>query len=264
MITSQHHRPIQLSLHLTGEAARGLLSGHDLGRLALPVPHAFKGDANCAMPLNVVSDEAVEAVEAHLPHDIRTSRGIRRRTFLAGRLCAEAALRRLGCSHTVDRGVMGEPLWPSGFTGSISHTSEMAYAVVAREAETGRFGIDTERIADWEDLRAIHGICCTRDELDSLPALHDPVFATVMFSAKESLYKAIHDRVRRIVEFEEAKMIGLDEATGTFSLAPAPSLARLVPVVVGHFTVESGWVHTSLVLPQPQYRAYTNGFPPSG
>src|SRR5215469_6693525 len=42
--------------------------------------------------------------------------------FMAGRWCAHRALERLGCPEVViGSGLHGEPCWPEGFTGSITH-----------------------------------------------------------------------------------------------------------------------------------------------
>ena len=57
--------------------------------------------------------------------------------FTAGRLCAVQAIRGLGGSETeIPVGERGEPIWPKGFVGSITHTQGYAAAAVAVAATT--------------------------------------------------------------------------------------------------------------------------------
>src|SRR5688500_4932672 len=69
--------------------------------------------------------------------------------FDAGRRCASEAMARLAptlADVVVPRGEHGQPLWPPGIVGSISHTGDVVWAAVARRRHAAGLGIDVERI----------------------------------------------------------------------------------------------------------------------
>lgn len=93
----------------------------------------------------------------------------RRFEFRAGRACARRALKALdGPAAAIGRGPAGEPIWPSGFTGSITHSDDLAAAVVARAAVVSAIGLDME---DDEPLEAtLTGVVCRPEELAAATA----------------------------------------------------------------------------------------------
>ena len=69
----------------------------------------------------------------------------RRREFATGRMCAHSALQQLGYpAGAILRGSRGEPLWPEGVVGSITHCDGYRAAAVARSQEIVTLGIDAE------------------------------------------------------------------------------------------------------------------------
>jgi len=76
---------------------------------------------------------------------VRTADPRRRAEFTAGRACARTALARLGGPATpVLTGRAGEPRWPAGVTGSITHCAGYRACAVARTADLAGLGIDAE------------------------------------------------------------------------------------------------------------------------
>ena len=76
---------------------------------------------------------------------VRTADPRRRAEFTAGRACARTALARLGLPATpVLTGRAGEPRWPAGVTGSITHCAGYRACAVARTADLAGLGIDAE------------------------------------------------------------------------------------------------------------------------
>jgi 4'-phosphopantetheinyl transferase EntD len=129
----------------------------------------------------------------HEERRIAQEMGERRRLeFLVGRLAARRALEALG----VPPGPVGaedrRPRFPAPAVGSISHSHGLGVAVAGLGAAIGGVGVDVElgRIS----LRAARGIC-TADELAwALEAGSDAARArraTALFSAKESVFKAL-------------------------------------------------------------------------
>ncbi len=76
---------------------------------------------------------------------VRTAGPRRRAEFAAGRVIARKALAGLGLPPTpVPAGRAGEPRWPTGVTGSITHCASYRACAVARIAEVAALGIDAE------------------------------------------------------------------------------------------------------------------------
>ncbi len=108
--------------------------------------------------------------------------------FAAGRHCAAAALAALGCRDVpVRRGPGGQPDWPEGVVGSITHDDERALAVVCPAGEVRSLGVDIERVRPLRPGLARR--LCDEAELHAAArAVEHPLLA--IFSAKESVYKA--------------------------------------------------------------------------
>jgi enterobactin synthetase component D / holo-[acyl-carrier protein] synthase len=76
---------------------------------------------------------------------VRTAGPRRRAEFSAGRACARVALAGLGLSAVpVLMGRAGEPRWPAGVTGSITHCAGYRACAVARTADVAALGVDAE------------------------------------------------------------------------------------------------------------------------
>jgi len=76
---------------------------------------------------------------------VRTAAPRRRAEFTAGRACARVALAGLGLpAAPVLTGRAGEPRWPAGVTGSITHCAGYRACAVARTADVAALGIDAE------------------------------------------------------------------------------------------------------------------------
>jgi 4'-phosphopantetheinyl transferase EntD len=107
--------------------------------------------------------------------------------FRAGRAFAREALALTGAAASeILRGAEGEPLWPAGYVGSITHSDRLAFAVVAPASRYRGLGIDVERIGALEPALARY--VCAQDE--SLAASAPGVdAATRLLVAKEAAIK---------------------------------------------------------------------------
>lgn len=144
----------------------------------------------------------------------------RRREFATGRKCAHEAMAALGVDDAaVPSAAHGEPIWPAGLVGSITHCEGYCAGAVARAGEIVGIGIDAEpnrplpagvglatiaspserlRVAALE--RARPGVCWDK----------------LLFSAKESVYKAWSPLSgERWLDFEHAA-VAFDPAARTF------------------------------------------------
>lgn len=179
----------------------------------------------------------------------------RLREFATGRLCARQALEKLGFPpRPLLRGSKGEPLWPAGVIGSITHCTGYRAAAVARQAQLTAIGIDAEI---HESLPAgIVNSVCTPEEIAWLSQASDRVhWDRMLFSAKESVYKAWFPLTQRWLDFGEVS-ITVNQDEGTFRVRPLVNLPskfeRALREFAGRFLVRDGLVITTVVLPPPK------------
>jgi enterobactin synthetase component D len=153
-----------------------------------------------------------------LPHHAELSHAGRKRKadHLAGRIAAAYALNE----RTIPGiGPSGEPLWPDGMSGSITHSGMQAMAVVIRKRQA-LIGIDCEAILPENEAREIKdGIIDAQEEpVLSHSGYPFPLALTLVFSAKESLFKALFPRMQAYMGFDSARVTKLDDKTLTLAL----------------------------------------------
>lgn len=177
------------------------------------------------------------------------------------RTCARRALRELtGAEHAILRGEKGEPRWPAGVVGAMTHTKGYCAAVVAAQERLRGVGIDAEEhgplpdgvlahIAFGGELEQLAGLGAANGQA-GLDGVH---WDRLLFSAKESVYKVWYPLTRRWLGFEDAALT-LDPAAGTFrakilidgtTADHSPPLTELS----GKFLVRNGIVATAIALP---------------
>jgi 4'-phosphopantetheinyl transferase EntD len=126
----------------------------------------------------------------------------------------------------------GRPRWPSGWTGSISHTGSYAVAAVTRTQERAGIGIDIEATGALDSADA--ALVLDPDERAAVDSATDPsALATLIWSAKEAAFKAwataggglhgidpveIHvdvDLVRRVIDVRPTGQLAIEHAAAT-------------------------------------------------
>ncbi|GLY98687.1 4'-phosphopantetheinyl transferase superfamily protein [Actinoplanes sp. NBRC 103695] len=179
----------------------------------------------------------------------------RRREVVTARRCAREALATFGYAPApIPRGTRGAPQWPAGVVGSITHCTGYRAAAVAPASELASLGIDAEPHGPLPP--DVPEAVTTGDELAMLddlsnenPSVH---WDRVLFSAKESVYKAWFPLTGRWLGFEDAEL-RFDPAAGTFQAKilidgartdEGPPLAELT----GRFLVAQGLVATAVTV----------------
>lgn len=160
-------------------------------------------------------DENIE-----LPPHISSSVRKRRSEYYAGRLAAGDALSYFNLERQVGTAKDRSPIWPKGSMGSITHNDNVAAAVVSNSVN---IGIDVEGIITDKVAIDIGSMVATRDEIGILP-FNENESVTLIFSAKESIFKCLYPDVKRFFDFKEAelkkmKMLPKNIAEMTFSIS---------------------------------------------
>lgn len=175
----------------------------------------------------------------------------RRREYALGRACARRALAALGVPDApLLRGPDRAPQWPAGVIGSLTHTDGFCAAAVARQGSLLALGLDAESAP--LSGRAAHRVLDEheRAQLDALASPPAQGFATVAFSAKESLYKALQPLCGRKLVFADAA-IEIDPCTRTFHVTLRARGEGALPPgarIEGRYAVTPSCVLTSVVV----------------
>ncbi|MCE2573303.1 4'-phosphopantetheinyl transferase family protein [Motilimonas eburnea] len=162
-------------------------------------------------------DEHAKMLNVSLPNEVVRAVPKRKAEFVAGRALALAMLQHAGCPCTdIPIGEHRSPVWPQGWLGSISHTDDMAIAAIVPTSEVNLLGLDVENlIADSQvDSLMPLFVSPTEQALLADTGLSTQAFATLVFSAKESIFKAIYPRVKTYLEFSDAMLTAIDIAKG--------------------------------------------------
>ncbi len=179
----------------------------------------------------------------------------RRVEFATVRACARAALAELGVAPVpILPGVRGAPGWPAGIVGSMTHCAGYRGAAVASDRFAASIGIDAEPHGPLPDgvLDAIarpeeHGRLA--ELAAGAPRVH---WDRLLFSMKESVYKAWFPLTGSWLDFEEAS-ITIEPATGTFTAVlqvPGPVLdGRELTTFDGRFSTSDTLVLTAIAVP---------------
>jgi 4'-phosphopantetheinyl transferase EntD len=181
----------------------------------------------------------------------------RRRELAWGRSCAREALRGLGVAGdpgpAIGRGERGEPRWPRGVVGSITHCAGYCAAAVTSPTVVGALGIDAEtggllprRV--WEMISTP----ADRQALAQSVGRRPGTYEVVLFSAKESVYKAWYPMTGQWLGFQDADLT-IDPAAGTFRatlrIDTPPAVAQAWQGMQGRFAIAGSHVLTALWLP---------------
>ena len=179
----------------------------------------------------------------------------RRNEFITVRHCARQALAELGLPPVpILKGDKGEPCWPHGVVGSLTHCTGFRGAVVGLRTDVRSVGIDAEPHDVLPDgvLDAV-SLPAERVELGDLPrGLH---WDRILFCAKEATYKAWFPLTHRWLGFEDAHITFEVDGTGSggvfqtrILIDPAAEHGPPLSTMTGRWSVGKGLALTAIVL----------------
>ncbi|MYM60271.1 4'-phosphopantetheinyl transferase superfamily protein [Vibrio sp. OCN044] len=149
--------------------------------------------------------------------------------YLAGRIVARKAIERInGTTPQIGTHKDRSPIWPQGLIGSITHSDGVVIAAVAEQKHHRLLGIDFEH---WMSAQLADELC---DQLldqseKQLLLQSDLAFergVTLIFSLKESFYKALYPHVNTFFGFDEARVRSIDTTNGAFIIELLTSFGK--------------------------------------
>lgn len=182
----------------------------------------------------------------------------RRNEFVTVRHCARVALGEIGVAPVpILKGDKGEPCWPDGVVGSLTHCEGFRGAVVARQGEIRSVGIDAEPhdVLPKGVLDAI-SLPVERSQLAELSTLPGSLhWDRILFCAKEATYKAWYPLTHRWLGFEDAHItftLDASGSAGTFRsrilIDPAAEHGPPLTALDGRWSVAEGIALTAITL----------------
>jgi 4'-phosphopantetheinyl transferase EntD len=158
----------------------------------------------------VVAETRADIAEPLFPAELEalgTAVEGRRREFASGRACARRALAQLGVGPlAIPVGTRGEPRWPAGIVGSITHCRGYRACAVAHAAKIRSIGIDAEPAERLPE--GVLEVIATRSERTWLRAQDcPPHMDRVLFSVKEAVFKAWSALTSRPLDFDDVEVV---------------------------------------------------------
>ena len=142
----------------------------------------------------------------------------RKYEYLLGRICASKAYE--ACTGLellkLETAKSRAPIWPSDVVGSIAHDKKFVGAAVAKKSELIGIGIDFEELGRTKLELSSH--IRSSEDISSHPKFSDEELLTLIFSTKESLYKALYPSVQKFFGFEDAALRSIDLDHGVFQI----------------------------------------------
>ncbi len=203
-----------------------------------------------------LSDEwSIAAYGISLPRSLRKACKKRVREFVIGRYCASLAIANLGMKPPPQIAIRSDrsPGWPEGIVGSITHTDDYVWAACAIGIRG--IGIDSERILTEKVCADVLNKVVTKVERqlgNRIGTLSYRALVTLIFSAKESIYKCLRPLVGHYFDYFDVEITAIDTRQGSFTFRLSNPLSDEFPVGFqqrGYFKLTENHVHTWVELP---------------
>ena len=163
----------------------------------------------CLLPIHSTSNQKLHPAEEN--YFSQLSCFSRKEHYRFGRICAGEVLSKLG---TLGQPVLRdpqtrEPLWPEGISGAITHSGKWAAAAAGKTSDVSGIGIDLEDLERQVDSRISRHVCIPEEQKWLQECGEDFLEQNlkIIFSAKESIFKAFFPYTRTYLHFHDARIL---------------------------------------------------------
>ena len=163
----------------------------------------------CLLPIHSTSNQKLHPAEEN--YFSQLSSVSRKEHYRSGRICAGEVLSKLG---TLGQPVLRdpqtrEPLWPEGISGAITHSGKWAAAAAGKISDVSGIGIDLEDLERQVDSRISRHVCIPEEQKWLQECGEDFLEQNlkIIFSAKESIFKAFFPYTRTYLHFHDARIL---------------------------------------------------------
>ncbi|MEG3756172.1 4'-phosphopantetheinyl transferase family protein [Psychromonas arctica] len=185
--------------------------------------------ASCTFSSARFNDKHFNMLDIAFPSMLNKAVAKRKSEFLAGRYLAKIIMKHLQFQDkNIGINEHKAPVWPQELLGSITHSRETAHCVITKLQSHKYIGIDVEHWLSTEDANSLmNNIVSDQNEYQILlPYINFEQAITLIFSAKESLYKAIFKEFEHYVDFHVAKVTKVNFNTRLLTLTLCQDLSK--------------------------------------
>lgn len=167
----------------------------------------------------------------------------RKAEHVAGRLCIHWCYQMLvnQTPPLIYSDKHGCPIWPVPFKGSISHCNGKAVGVLTLDPHIQSLGLDIETLLDDKTTADIVSMVLSSEELSLYASAYKEkmlfsCYVTLIFSAKEAIYKALYPIVKHMFDFSAASVVAVSNTNIRFILHnhALPELVDMTPIDVSY------------------------------
>ncbi|EEY78154.1 4'-phosphopantetheinyl transferase family protein [Acinetobacter calcoaceticus RUH2202] len=185
------------------------------------------------------------------PQKIVQAHPKRQHEYLCGRILAQAVLKHhLDLDQPLTSMREHLPIWPTHVVGSISHSQNKL--IVALSHNAIYLGMDIEHWVSSEFAQESAHLILTPSEFElwkikASEFFDFSQFVSLIFSVKESLYKAVYPIAKQYIDFLEASVVDIDFENQKLFLAFAPEIRnrhQLLEQYQGGWAVEKDHIMT--------------------
>lgn len=165
-----------------------------------------------AVSFSVVGKEEADPVSLLFPEELLLINGTEsqkwKEEYARGRLAGRRALGKFSeIDNSILKGVDGEPLFPDGFVGSISHSAGVGVACASSCSSYRGLGIDMENVAKKRQEGIFRKIATSAEQAWIFEEEQEICRRGVLiFSIKESIYKAMFQAFKVKLKYMDAEV----------------------------------------------------------
>ncbi|SNR75085.1 4'-phosphopantetheinyl transferase family protein [Puniceibacterium sediminis] len=194
------------------------------------LPHWLEQGGLCARWMALDGGD-MSGLGIALPQVLERAVAKRQGEYRAGRTCARAAIDQVSpTSFALDKtdwpifGPDRAPVWPTGIIGSLTHSPARVICVAGPADRYDGLGIDIEpAVPPRDSLTLAPRIFCPEELALVEPTSWAEAGFTLIFSAKEAIYKAVYPTIRRFADFHEVRLAEVSGDDLQFELMPEMS-----------------------------------------
>lgn len=173
--------------------------------------------------------------------------------YLAGRYCAQQALAQLRPNQAqITAHADRSPIWPLNICGAITHHDGFSAALVGTTIEQQAIGIDGERVFDSRNKPRLEAKLLTAAEraLVNRQAGNRAQLVSSIFSAKESIFKALYPLRKEYIHFHDYECTSITAQQLDFSASKNHRRAHRSHLELSvAYIIENDRVMTAIQLP---------------
>ncbi len=200
--------------------------------------------------MNFFDDLLFAKHQIHCPNELSTSVPKRKCSFFIGRYLAKKIFLALSEPlYCVAIGVHRQPIWPQGWLGSLSHTDNFAMVLLTKDQGKHFVGVDVEHIIQKQEAEEISSSIHSIEEASYLidSGITSDLATSLIFSAKESLFKATYPYIKHYFGFECARITSINRQREEMSIELSENMIKYSTILKKNYTCHFKIVGTKVI-----------------